>query len=120
MMYTVQEDEVAIVIKPIFDDNGQWTYELKTGISFGTKLGDHDDAGRAALNAAISMAACLPFIQDYPDFEDELMEYKESMLSEIFPDAYEAARKEIDEQDGYEADGNVIRLNRWSKTEGSA
>jgi len=101
MMYTVQEDEVAIIIKPIFDDNGVWTYELKTGISFGNKLGDYDDAANAALNAAISMAACLPFIQDYPDFEDELMEYKESMLSEIFPDAYKAARKEIDEEEGY-------------------
>jgi len=119
-MYTVQEDEVAIVIKPIFDKDGNWTFELKTGISFGAKLADHEEAGRAALNAAISMAACLPFMQDFPEIEDELDDYKHDMLSEIFPDAYKATLEEIEEEEGYESEGNVIRLNRWTKTQGNA
>ena len=121
-MYTVKQDEVAILIKPIFDDQGNWTYELKTGITFGDELGKHTgtEAGHAMLDAAISMAACLAYIQDYPDFLDMLDEYKHDMLAEVFPEQYAQAMAEQEAEDGYETEDNVIRLNRWTKTQGNA
>ncbi len=120
-MYVVKDDEVAIIIKPIIDTDGNWTYELKTGITFGNGLDKYPEgAGHAMLDAAISMAACLSYIQDYPDTLDLLDEYKHDMLAEVFPDQYAQAMAEQEAEDGYETEDNVIRLNRWTKTQGNA
>lgn len=120
-MYTVKADEVAVVIKPVLDDDGKWTYELKTGITFGNELEKYTgEAGHAMLDAAISMAAALAYIQDYPDMLDMLDDYKHDMLAEIFPDQYAQAMAEQEAEEGYEKEDNVIRLNRWTKTQGNA
>jgi len=120
-MYKVKDDEVAVVIKPVLDDDGKWTYELKTGITFGNELEKHTgEAGHAMLDAAISMAAALAYIQDYPDMLDMLDDYKHDMLAEIFPDQYAQAMAEQEAEEGYEKEDNVIRLNRWTKTQGNA
>lgn len=120
-MYTVKDDEVAVVIKPVLDNDGTWTYELKTGITFGNELEKYTgEAGHAMLDAAISMAAALAYIQDYPDILDMLDDYKHDMLAEIFPDQYAQAMAEQEAEDGYEKEDNVIRLNRWTKTQGNA
>ena len=119
MTYRVKDDEVVILIKPILDDDGLWDWELKTGIFIGKELATvNEAAGRAALDAAVSMAAVLGFIKDYPDFVDELTEYKEDILQDMFPEQYAAAVRDTD--DSYTTDDNVIRLNRWTKTEGNA
>ncbi len=38
----------------------------------------------------------------------------------MFPDQYAEAEQEEAEARGYEVDDNVVTLNRWTKTEGSA
>ena len=121
-MYTVKKDEVAVVIAPVMDSNGVWTYELKTGITFsGEDLAKlPDESGHAMLDAAISMAAALAYIQDYPDVLDELEEYKHDMLAEVFPEQYAKVMAEQEDDEGYEKEDNVIRLNRWTKTQGNA
>ena len=120
-MYRVKNDEAAIIIKPVFDDKGNWTYELKTGITFGNELEKYTgEAGHAMLDAAISMAACLAYIQDYPEFLEMLDEYKHDMLAEVFPEQYAEAVAEQKAEEGYEKEDNVIRLNKWTKTQGNA
>lgn len=120
-MYKVKDDEVAVVIKPVLDDDGNWNYELKTGITFGNELEKYTgEAGHAMLDAAISMAAALAYIQDYPDMLDMLDDYKHDMLAEIFPDQYAQVMAEQEAEEGYEKEDNVIRLNRWTKTQGNA
>ena len=120
-MYRVKNDEVAIIIKPVIDDNGKWTYELKTGIAFGNRLDKYDDqVGHAMLDAAISMSAALAYIQDYPEFLEMIDEYKHDMLAEVFPEQYAEAVAEQKADEGYEKEDNVIRLNAWTKTQGNA
>ena len=120
-MYRVKNDEVAIIIKPVIGSDGKWTYELKTGIAFGNRLDKYEDqAGHAMLDAAISMSAALAYIQDYPEFLEMLDEYKHDMLAEVFPEQYAEAVAEQKAEEGYEKEDNVIRLNKWTKTQGNA
>lgn len=118
MGYRLGSDEVAVLIKPVLDDDGEWTMELKTGITFGSDV--NGVAGQAAVDAALTMAAALAFVQDNVDILDYLDEYKHDMLKELYPDQYAEALAEHEEAEGYTTDGNVIRLNAWTKTEGSA
>ena len=118
MAYKLNSDEVAVLVKPVLDENGEWTQELKTGITFGSDV--KGIPGQAAVDAALTMAAALAFVQDNVDIMDYLDEYKHDMLKELYPDQYAEALEEYEESQGYTKDGNVITLNAWTKTEGNA
>jgi len=123
MSYEVKDDEVAVIIKPVMDEEGNWTLELATGLAFGAVIDAPMPAAHAAFDAALSMAASLTFLSEYPDFEEELVEYKQAMLKDIFPKQYAAAEKEISEEEKrelYSKNGNVYTLNAFTKTQGNA
>lgn len=120
MGYIVKDDEIAILLKPVFDEEGNWTFEIKTGITMGVDVGDLKEAGQALMLAAINMSASLAYLQMYPDFEEELEELRHEMLAELFPEIYAEAKAQVDEEMKYEKDGNVIKLNVWTKTQGNA
>ena len=98
MSYKVKDDEVAVIVKPVMDEDGNWTLELATGLAFGEVINAPMPAARAAFEAALSMAASLTFLSDYPEFGEELVEYKQEKLKDIFPEQYAAAEKEISEE----------------------
>ena len=119
MGYQLGSDEVAVLVKPVLDDDGEWTMELRTGITFGADV--KGVPGQAAVDAALTMAAALAFVQDNVDIMDYIDEYKHDMLKELYPDQYAEAVKEYEEEEqGYTTDGNIITLTAWTKTEGSA
>lgn len=119
MGYQLGSDEVAVLVKPVLDDDGEWTMELRTGITFGADV--KGVPGQAAVDAALTMAAALAFVQDNVDIMDYIDEYKHDMLKELYPDQYAEALKEYEEEEqGYKTDGNIITLTAWTKTEGSA
>ena len=120
MGYVVKDDEIAILLKPVFDEEGNWTFEIKTGMTMGKGVGEHEQAGRALMLAAINMSASLAYLQMYPDFEDELEDLRHEMLAELFPEIYAEAVAEVDKEMQYEKEGNVIKLNAWTKTQGNA
>lgn len=123
MSYEVKDDEVAVIIKPVMDEDGNWTLELATGLAFGAVINAPMPAAHAAFDAALSMAASLTFLSEYPDFEEELIAYKQEMLKDIFPKQYAAAEKEISEEEKrefYSKNGNVYTLNAFTKTKGNA
>lgn len=123
MSYKVKDDEVAVIVKPVMDEDGNWTLELATGLAFGAISSAPMPAAHAAFEAALSMAASLTFLADYPEFEEELVEYKQEMLKDIFPDQYAAAEKELsdaEKEEVYSKKGNVYTLNAFTKTQGSA
>ena len=94
MGYEVKPGDLAIILHPIMEE-GKWTGQIKTGLVFG-EAETHD-----GMKAALA------------DLRNEL-------LQEIFPDQYAEAKAEDEERNGYKLDDNVILLNRWTKTEGSA
>jgi glutamate synthase domain-containing protein 3 len=118
MGYKLGSDEVAVLIKPVLDEDGEWTKELRTGITFGKDV--KGEAGQAAVDAALTMAAALAFIQDNDEILDHIDEYKHEILKEMYPNEYAEVLRENEEASGYTTDGNVIKLNAWTKTQGNA
>ena len=82
---------------------------------------------KVGLDIAITMAATERFLEDYPEFVEDYDYYKNLLLQEIFPEAHAEALAQVEaeevEADGgvkYETEDNVVRLNRWTQTKGSA
>ena len=119
MAYRVGAGEVAIVLRPIIEEDGEWHGNISTGLIFGSEK--HPEAMKFALDIAVTMAATDKFLDDYPEYLDDYDYYKNLILKEIFPEAHAEATKQVEEEKrGYTKDGNIIRLTPWTKTEGNA
>lgn len=122
MGYELNDDEMAVVLKPMYDNDGN-LMSFRTGLALGASVGDSEIVGQLMMDAALNMAASLIYTQDYPEFEGVLDEYKAEMLQQMFPEKWAEAEAEVEaeERAAKEAySGNVVRLNAWTKTEGSA
>lgn len=118
MEYDIGEGEVCFILKANVTD-GEWDGTFSTGLVFDAE--NPTAATGGGLEVAVTLSAFLDYLHDNPDFIDELDEYREDVLKSVFPEAYEAALAELEETEPkYETEGNVIKLNRWSKTYGSA
>ena len=118
MKVKIEKGEVAFLIRANEKD-GEWDGTFSTGLAFDQNKTTAATAG--GLEVAVTIAAFLEFLTDYPDFSDELEEYREEILKEIFPAAYEETLRELEgDKVEYETEGNVIKLSKWSKTFGSA
>ena len=109
--------QVAIVFTPIVDEQG-WTGTIHTGLLFGDEK--EREAMAHSMDMAITMAATERFLEDNPEFLDEYDYYKELLLEEMFPKQYQASVEEIENENKYSKEDNVIKLHRWTKTEGNA
>lgn len=122
MGYELNDDEMAVVLKPMYDDEGN-LISFKTGLTIGVSVGDDEVVGQLMMDAALNMAASLIYTQDYPEFEDVLNEYKAEMLQQMLPEKWAEAEAEVEaeEQAAKEAySENVIDLKWWTKTQGNA
>jgi len=115
MGYELKDDEMAVVLKPVFK-NG-YLESFRTGLAIGNTAGENQEVGQVQMDAALSMAAVLMYCSDYPEFEEVLADYKSDLLKEIFPEQWAEAEREVTQEEGYR---NVIRLDAWTKTEGNA
>ena len=122
MGYELNKDEMAVVLKPQYDDKGE-LMSFRTGLALGGSVGDNELEGQLMMDAALSMAAVLMYLQEYPDFEDILDDYKAEMLQQMYPEKWAEAEAEVEaeEQAAKEANsGNVVDLKWWTKTQGNA
>lgn len=119
MSYTLKDDEIAIVLQPIMGEDGILD-SIRTGLALGDEAGSDEQTGQTLMDAALAMAAVMQYCQDYPEFEYILDEYKAKLVKEMFPEQYAQAEAEIEAEEGYTSEGNVLTLNAWTKTEGSA
>jgi hypothetical protein len=93
MGYTLNDDEVAIIIKPEYGEDGEWNNIISTGIVISQEV-PNGMAGAEMLQAAMLMSAAFMYNDEYPDF--------------------------IDTKPVYKKEGNVLTLNAKTKTVGSA
>ena len=116
MGYELQADEIAIIVKP--HETG-----ISTGMVIGKGIGDMGEAGNAGVDVALTMAAALMAVQDDAELDDHLQHFKVELVKELFPADYQAVLADIEqeeEENTLVVDGNVLSLNKWTKTEGSA
>lgn len=118
MGHEIEDGEVAIIIKPDLDENGEWNGSLKTGLVFGDH--QHPMAMRAAMDLALTMAATTSVLDDFPDLHDYFDEARVQLVKDLFPKAYAETELEIEKEMDYTTEGNVIKLTKWTKTLGEA
>ena len=114
----IEDGEVAIIIKPEIDKDGEWDGTLKTGLLFGEH--QHPIAMRAAMDLALTMAASSAVLDDYPELYDYFDDARIALVKELFPKAYAETELEIEKEMDYTTEGNVIKLTKWTKTLGEA
>ena len=116
--YELSTDEVAIIIKPK-EIKGD-VVGVDVGLVIGKDVGRNEEVGRVAVMAAINMAASVAYLDTYPDFDEELSYFREELLKEMYPDFYAEALAEVEKEEIYSREGNVIKLKAWTKTQGNA
>lgn len=117
MAYTLKKGETAIVLRPVIEE-GEFTGSVMTGLVVAD--GQSETALRACIDIALTMAASLEYVEDYPEVTEIFDAYKTPLLEDFFPSEYEEAQKELAARKEYDKKGNVLTLNAWTKTEGSA
>lgn len=117
MAYEIKPGDVAIILSPL-EEGGTWTGNITTSIAFGK---EHQvEAMRASMDLAITMAAAERFLEECPENIDIFDEIRAELVEELFPEQYAEAEKELEEDEVVQVEGNVYKLNRWSKTKGTA
>ena len=117
MSYEIKPGDVAIVLSPVIEE-GEWNGNIKTGMVFGSK--GSEEGMQAALDEALTMSAAQQFLELYPDAWEDFADLRVGIIQSMFPDQYQEAEEELEEDKAVAVEGNVYRLGRWTKTEGSA
>ena len=118
MGYEVKDGDVAVVISPELDEDGQWTGVLKTGLVFGES--QHPLAMRSAMDYALTMAASSDVLEEYPELMDYFDEARHRVLKDMFPTQYAESELAVEKELEYTKEGNIIKLTKWTKTLGEA
>ena len=106
----IGEGEVAILIKPLGDGR------IETCIYKSPDNDMDEDALELALDVALTMNALFELaLDEESDILDGLKASVEAKIQEIINDTME------EEQEGpaYSSEGNVLKINRFTKTKGS-
>ena len=118
MGHEIEDNEVAIIIKPDIREDGEWSGELKTGLLFGNS--NHPLSTRAAMDLALTMASCVNVLEEFPELFEYFEESRHNLLKEMFPKQYAESELAVENEMDYTTDGNVIKLTKWTKTMGEA
>ena len=112
--YVIGKDEVALVLKPCsFDGKGNWTGELNTGLVVGELNLLNPEDTSYLVHLATMMGAFLELAQ----YDQDLYNLVEERRNELV--GYEEEDLPLYEKvEG--TDGKVLKLTRFTKTQGNA
>ena len=120
MPYELEDDEFAIIIQPINweeEDGSDWQGDVTTAIGMSDTSVLPDFIARHVVDIATMMSTFLDVAADHPEIfalvqqrRDKLLEIYES--EEDTPDSVKRPSVEVD--------GNVYKLDAWTKTKGNA
>ncbi len=109
----IEEDEVALIMKPASFDEQGWTGELSTGLLVGELKNLHMEDAAYLVHLATLMGAFLHKAQLDDDLYEEVESYRNDQMGVDNP-----LEKRYEEVEG--TDGKVLKLTRFTKTLGSA
>ena len=114
MSYTIRDDEVAIVLKPVdVDEDGEWGGELNTRLAVGNSSKVKMEVLSYLVHLATLMGTFLEMAQ-----EDEILyrEVEDRRNANLNIDKRE--EKVYEKVDGTQ--GKVLKLTKYTKTQGNA
>ena len=111
MAHEVGEEEIAILIKPLGDGRIETCIYKAPDNSLG------DESLELALDVALTMTALFELaLDDESSFMEDVKLSVEAKIQEIMDDVDD---DEEDEGPSYTSEGNVLKINRFTKTKGS-
>ena len=114
MSYEVNDDEVAIILRPVdADENGDWTGELSTGLVVGNSKHFKIEVLSYLVHLATLMGTFLELSQEDEDLYNEVEERRNHHLG-----VDKKEEKVYEEVEGTE--GKVLKLTKYTKTFGNA
>tara|TARA_R100000995_G_scaffold839_2_gene580 strand:+ start:151 stop:504 length:354 start_codon:yes stop_codon:yes gene_type:complete len=117
MKYEIGDDEVALVLKPCsFDKGGKWTGEMNTGLVVGQiKLLTSEDVSYV-VHLATLMGAFLELAQHDDELYNAVEEHRNDLIG--LEHQLQKERPLYEKVEG--TDGKVLKLTRFTKTQGNA
>ena len=112
MVFQLDDDEVALVIKPLYEANGEWEGDVATGVAMNETISLDLNIQRGMVNIITLMTSFLSYSDDKEELVDEVIKWREKLFAEL--DESPFAEYETDK------DSNVITLTKFTKTKGSA
>lgn len=116
--YVIEKDTVAFLLTPILESNGEWRGLLQSSMVMHPETELTKDMINSMFNLITMISAFMDVVQedDYvyetvSDRRDEILDEHQEELEDTQEDAYEVVEGTEDK---------VIRLTRFTKTEGSA
>jgi hypothetical protein len=118
MTEETKQSSFAVAINPDFKEDGTWDGSVTAHIEEDVK-GDLTPEELTQIRSVCGMlAACLPLMEQDPDFLEHVKEFfyssYQGLLDEIYAEEDEATKP------NFTKDGNVISLDFSTKTHGSA
>ena len=112
--YVIGKDEVALVLKPCsFDGKGNWTGELNTGLV----VGELNLLNREDTSYLVHLATMMGAFLELAQYDQDLYNLVEERRNELV--GYEEEDLPLYEKvEG--TDGKVLKLTRYTKTQGNA
>lgn len=112
MAYELSATEIGLIIRPNLDDKGAWDGTITTGLACDPEGGLSDLDLAHLVHLATLMATFLVWVEEHDDVYEEVESLRNHMMG--FDDEDE------DEEPATTKEGNVIKINKWTKTYGSA
>jgi len=120
MGYTLADDEVALILRPIhFTADGEWSGLISTGLALGPEQKIDKDILTDLIKCATFLSAFLDIAHEFPDIM-EIVEQRRDEMIKIFEQDAEEQRNGLPEVEIETSGGNVIKFGPLTKTKGNA
>lgn len=114
------QSSFAVAITPEFDEEGKWTGAVSATLEEDV-CNDLDADELLQIRSVCGMlAACLPLMEEDPDFLDYIKGYFSSNYTQLIDEILDEAEAESKPNFVRSKDGKVITLDFNTKTHGSA
>tara|TARA_R110000744_G_scaffold32160_1_gene75363 strand:- start:588 stop:950 length:363 start_codon:yes stop_codon:yes gene_type:complete len=120
MGYTLTDDEVALILRPIsFDPEGNWSGLISTGLALGPESKRDKAILEDLIKCATFLSAFLDIAHEYPDIMEIVEERRDEMLRMFEQDA-EEEKNGLPEIEIKTSGGNIVKFGPTTKTKGTA
>jgi hypothetical protein len=118
--YTLADDEVALILRPInFDSDGTWSGLISTGLAIGPEDGMDKEIMADLIKCATFLSAFLDIAHEFPAIVEIVEERRDEMIKMFEQDA-EEEENGLPEIEIKTSGGKIIKFGPTTRTKGTA
>ena len=120
MGYTLEDQEVALILRPIsFDSDGNWSGLISTGLAVGPEKGMDQSIVADLIKCATFLSVFLNVAHEFPDIMERVESRRDEML-ELYEQDLREERLGLPEVEVKTTSGVVIKFGPTTKPKGRA